>query len=99
MLHPRIPALITAAVGSILVFASLLSYQIVLGSSIIGSEDVGRLEEIAYTTLALIFVGLVLAFLGIIHHLRRMPSGNNIGRIGSPITKLSSMISDGRSAK
>jgi len=99
MLSPRIPTLIIAAVGSILVFASLLWYQIVLGGSIIGSEDVGRLEEIAYTTLALIFVGLVLAFLGIIHHLRRMPSGNNIGRIGSPITKLSSMISDGRSAK
>ena len=78
---------------------SLLWYQVVLGSSVIGTEDAGRLEAAAYVTLALVSVGLVLAFIGITHHLRRMQSESGLASRGSSMTRLSSIMSEGRSAK
>jgi hypothetical protein len=97
---PRIAPLTMAAAGSMLVFSSLLGYQIDLGSSsVVATRDIEVLKETADVTLGLIFLGLTLTFIGITRHLVRNSSGGSLGKVESSMTRLSAMISEKRSVK
>jgi hypothetical protein len=98
--HPRISPMVMSAVGSMLVFGSLVTYQIVLETfSAIGTYDIGFLEETAYATLGLFFAGLTLIFVGITRHIMRIQAKDSTDSTRLSMTSLSSMISGRRSLK
>jgi hypothetical protein len=68
-------------------------------SAVIGSGNIGYLEDIAYVTLVTFSIGLILAFVGITIYLRRMRPKNNTRRITFFMNRLSLIISGKRSAK
>ena len=96
----RISALLTTALGGVLLIGSILCYQVALGgSSVIGTREISIVEAIAVATLCLIFLGLVLVFVGLTRHLLKMSSGTSSNGELSLLTQLSWIISGRRSAR
>jgi hypothetical protein len=78
----------------------VVCYQaIVGGSSVIGSGSVGLLQEAASVTLALIFLGLVMGFVGLTVYLRRSSSNAGSGRLRNFVNRISIIISNKRSMR
>jgi len=94
-IHP----LTTTVFGAILVIGSLVWYQIGMGMSVVGSQTIGMLDQAAYTTIALVFIGLTLAFAGITRLLQKASSEDNPRNRSQRIARLSSAIANRRSAK
>ena len=83
--------------GAILVIGSLVGYQLVAGpTKVVALADVGHLEKVAYATLGLTLVGIVMTLFGATLLLRRMSDQNNpLGR-SSNLSRISLAISDRR---
>jgi hypothetical protein len=89
-----------AATGGVIVIGALLWYQVALvASPVIGIANIGSLEDVAYATLAILSVGLTLAFVGITLCLRRLRSGSNPGHATPIMNRISLILSGERSAK
>jgi len=96
----RISSLAITTVGCLLVLVSLAWYQAdALGSLAIGTRDVSSFENAAYVTLALIVVGLMLAFVGATLLIRKIPHDGLRTTLSSGGTQLSSVMADPRSGK
>jgi hypothetical protein len=93
-------ALTITALGSILIVGSLVWYEIEAGNSFVaGTADVGLVEEAAYVTLSLIFVGITLVFLGLTRLLKKLSFYSSQAKPSTRMIRLSSAIADGRSQK
>jgi hypothetical protein len=93
-------SLLLATIGSLLVFGSVLWYQIGLETStIVASSEVGVLEEMAYATLVSIFVGLLLAFWGLSEFIRQTRPANGVDSSSLLIGRLSMIVQDKRSMR
>jgi hypothetical protein len=88
------------AVGCILVVGSLLWYQIgILGTAVIGTQNVDAFEDAAYMTLSLILVGLTMAALGATWFIQKFASHRVESYRFRGITRLSSVMTDRVSAR
>jgi hypothetical protein len=96
----RPSSLLLATIGSLLVFGSVLWYQIGLeNSTVVASSEVGVLEEMAYATLVSIFVGLLLAFWGLSEFIRQARSANGSDSSSLLVGRLSMIVQDKRSMR
>ncbi len=87
-----------AAVGSLVVFGSIIWYQMQVGDSgLVSMRNLGRLEDMAYVALVLILLGLVGVLVGLTLYLRRTASETSLANNLPFLTSLSTMVADTRS--
>jgi hypothetical protein len=91
------PSLHISLVGGIVVIASLLSYQSILYTYPVNTQDIQLLQETAYAVLAALLTGLCLLLAGITRYLTRCSPSNKATNSPSITVLLSLILGEKRS--